>query len=280
MVEKEAKRLVLNNVAEDEAKKQAVGNVASRIGQNAAIGAQVLGMEGGEIGGDLAARATEEGRILTGAEIARALAATVVAAGPEAITERWALDAMTGKLPWLKAMEEASGVKGKTARAGMIGAAGATIGAGQEFTQTYIEEAGKGNEINNQTLRMAIDAAGMGAVGGAIPGAVGGLVTRPNEPAAQAPAEEAPPKPRGQVTLAEIEQMRTQRLAQLDQEERGHEGGVVTNPEGGIDVIAPRIGRELSPQEKGERLFLTRSPPETIAKRYGLEIAKPDDAEI
>ena len=282
MVAKETAALMeAGEVSKDVAEKIAVSNVANRVGQNLAITGQVLQQEGGEIGGDLTQKATDEGRVLTGAEVFRALAATAAAAGPEALTDRAVLDALSGKLPWLKSLPEATTIGGKVGRAAISGSVGAGIGGAQEVAQTYTEELGKGNPIDEKAHRSAIDAGVMGIIAEAMPGAVGGYIHGPDitrekdQSATQENAEKSP----NQVTVEQVNQLRDARLRQLDEEERGVEGGLYRKADGSTELRVGKMGRQLTPQEMGERLFLTRNPnPAIVAKRFGL-ILTPDSAD-
>ena len=283
MVEKETAALMEahKKISKDVAEKVAVSNVANRIGQNLAITGQVLQQEGGEIGGDLTQKATDEGRVLTGAEVFRALAATVAATGPEALTDRVVLDALFGKMPWLKSLPEATTIGGKVGRAAIAGGVGAGIGGAQEVAQTYTEELGKGNPIDEKAHRSAIDAGVMGAIAGAMPGAVGGYIHGPDITLEkdQGAIQENAGKSPNQVTVEQVNQLRDARLRQLDEEERGIEGGLYKEADGSTTLRVGKMGRQLTPQEMGERLFLTRNPnPAIVAKRFGL-ILTPDSAD-
>ena len=77
----------------------AVKGVASKIGDigaNTAMGGMALGMEGGEIGGDLATKAQERGTPLTGAELVQGFGATIGAGALEFVGDKFGLDILTG----------------------------------------------------------------------------------------------------------------------------------------------------------------------------------------
>ena len=180
MVEKQLAKTTGGKIFTDEMRKKAVGDVAAELGGYGALAATAFGMEGGEIGGDLVAKAAAEGRTLTGAEITRALGATFIAGGLEFASDVLGYTALTGKLT--KGVGGA-GMAGRATRAGVAG--GATgIGEGlTEYQQTIVEEYGKGNEqsllpwdVNDDTKRAAINAAALGALGGAAHGVVGGAL--------------------------------------------------------------------------------------------------------
>lgn len=175
---------------------RAVTDKFAKIGTNAALGATAVGMEGGEIGGDLAAKSVEEGRPLTGEELGKGFAATLAAGGLEFVGDRLGLDVLLGKSPLLKPAAAKPGLSGRAAR-GTIAAAGtAPIEAGTEFGQTLLEEYGKGNNpFSPETIHHAQDAAALGALGGGLVGGVGGVMSSPRQPEElpPAPAPEAPP---------------------------------------------------------------------------------------
>lgn len=158
----------------DELTKQAVSNVAARAGQTAALAAVATGMEGGEIYGGLVEKAAEEGRSLTGAELAQAFGATVAAGGTELIEDKIGLKLLFGRS---LAGKLTSTRLGHAAAAGSLGLA---TGSGTEFTQTLLEEFGKGNDpFSPQSLKQAVDAAALGGFTTGAVGAVAGGIRRP-----------------------------------------------------------------------------------------------------
>ena len=182
MVSKEITRITATDVAKemtaDQIGKLAVANVAGRIGETAAIGAMAFGQEGGEIFGGLTEQ--NQGRALTGAELAKAFGATLAAGGLEFVGDKLGLDILTGKLNVI------GGKAGRIARGIGAGAVAAPIEGGTEYLQTGIEEFGKGNEQNilpfNQSAKAqtgALDAAALGAIGGAAMGGIGGAIHTP-----------------------------------------------------------------------------------------------------
>lgn len=200
MVAKEAAQIAATEagkkLTEQELTNLAVRNVAGNLGEKAAIAGYSFGMEGGEIGGDLAEKSIKEGRSLTGAELARGLGSTLLAGSLEYGENLLSLGGLKGKLP--TPFAQTPGVAGRVGRAAVGSAVAAPIEAGTEYFQTGLEEFGKGNEQNmlpfnqsEESQRQAINAAGLGAVGGVTHAGVGGLISsaqRPNPaPVATAP---------------------------------------------------------------------------------------------
>lgn len=174
MIAKESARLAATGIAGEQLAKQAVSNVAGKIGQIGALGATAVGMEGGEIYGGLVEKAAEEGRSLTGAELAKAAGATLGAGVLEFVGDKIGLDLVLGKSVAGKL------VKSRLGHAGAAGTLGVATEGGTEFTQTLIEEFGKGNDpFSPESLKQAIDAAALGGVGGGAVGTAGGLLRRP-----------------------------------------------------------------------------------------------------
>lgn len=154
--------------------KQATSNVAGKIGQVAALGSVATGMEGGEIHGDLVLQAEQEGRSLTGWELAKAFAASLGAGALEFVGDKIGVDLLLGK--------SIANRLAKT-RLGNV-AAGAAVGAvaesGTEALQTPIEQLGKGQDPTSpESVRETIDSAALGFLGGTSMGATGGAFTRP-----------------------------------------------------------------------------------------------------
>lgn len=192
-VEKMASGMIAKEVAEigateagkklaaNEVRELAVSNVAAKVGREAALAVSAVGMEGGEIGGDLVAE--NRNRELTGSELVRALGATTLAGAFEYAGDRLGLTAITGKLGLGKSM---AGLGGRAVR-GATGAIAAAPGEfATEYMQTGAEEWGKGKEENivpwNQSAeaqRQAINAGALGAVGGGAMGAIGGAISPP-----------------------------------------------------------------------------------------------------
>ncbi len=195
LVAKEASRLAATQqgaaLGAEELTRLATANVAGKIGQTVAIGAAATGMEGGEILGDLASEATEQGRVLGGDELAKAFGATLAAGTLEFVGDKIGLDLLVGKSSLGKAATNVPGIPGRAARAGIAGTTGATIEGATEFAQTLVEEAGKGKDpLADASVREAIDSAALGAVGGgAIGGGTGLIYHAPAQPMLTAPAE-------------------------------------------------------------------------------------------
>jgi|694.fasta_scaffold05242_3 hypothetical protein len=194
LVEQEALKIAEQNAGRDitqsEIERQAVKNVAESIGKKGrdyTLGAQAVGLEGGEILGDLAKQSTEQNRALTPWEVSRGLGATALAAAGEFYADRFGLDVLGGKR-LSEAGKYTEGLKGNLLRGAATGAKGAGIEFGTEFAQTLIEEAGKGKDpFSSDSLRQAIDAAALGGIGGGGIGAIGGALSpaqqKPDQPA-------------------------------------------------------------------------------------------------
>jgi N12 class adenine-specific DNA methylase len=198
MVQKEAARIAATRegaqLGADALTKVATANVAAKLGQTAAIGASALGMEGGEIYGDLVSDAAKNNRTLSGEDLARAFGATLAAGGLEFVGDKLGVDIMLGRSPFFRNAPKMAGVKGRIARGALDAAASAPIEGGTEFGQTMIEEYGKGHDpLSADTMKQSIDAAAQGAVGGAAMGFAGGAVHGP-QGEQQRPALTTPPR--------------------------------------------------------------------------------------
>ncbi|MDO8547879.1 MAG: LPD38 domain-containing protein [Nitrospirales bacterium] len=179
--------------------KAAVEQVASKIGQYTALAATATGMEGGEILGGVAEQSVDEGRSLRGDELAKAWGATLAAGALEFVGDKFGLDLVTGKIG------KFAGARGRLARGGILGAADAGVESGTEFTQTLVEEAGKGHDpFTLKAVRDAIDAAGLGAIMGGVVGGTSGALTPSAPPSItgtvpplpkSGTGEEPPPEP-------------------------------------------------------------------------------------
>jgi hypothetical protein len=187
MVVKETARLAAERSAATmsaaELTKIATANVANKIGSmgsGAAVGAYSFGSEGGEIGGDLAKQSADRGTPLTGDEIATGLGSTAVAGGLESAGNLIGLDLLKGKSALLNGFESKTGILGKVARGGMAALGAAPIEAGTEYGQTLADQYGGGHDpFSDESLKQAFDAAGQGAVGGAVMAAGGGAMSSP-----------------------------------------------------------------------------------------------------
>ena len=161
--------------------KLAVATVTDKLGQigtNAALAGSAFGMEGGEIGGDLAQQSADRGTPLTGGEIAKGLGATALAGGLEFAGDKLGLDLLTGKSSIYKALETTTGTAGRVGR-GAVGAVGGSLGEGAtEYGQTYLEQVGEGKDTGTEASKVdRFDSAGQGALGGHVMGGVGGFLT-------------------------------------------------------------------------------------------------------
>lgn len=187
LVAKEVARLGTTDAAKtmgaEELKRLATANVAANIGKTVTLGAQAVGMEGGEIFGDLASQSVGEHRALSGEELAKAFGASIGAGALEFVGDKVGLDLVLGKSPIGKFAGSAPGASGRLARAGVAGTAGAATEGATEFAQTLIEEVGKGKDpLSDASMRQAIDAAALGAVGGGAMGGTGGMLSRAQQP--------------------------------------------------------------------------------------------------
>lgn len=203
IVAKEAARLKATQagaqLAGQELTKQAVSNVAGKIGQLSALGAVATGMEGGEIFGGLVSEAEEEGRSLTGHELARAFGATALAGGLEFAADKIGVDLLLGRHAISRL------VSSRVGRSAVSGLAGLTAESATEFSQTLLEELGQGRDpLSPESIRHAIDAAALGGVAGAVMGGTGGLLQRadlqqhttaPTKEPEEPPPAGAPPGP-------------------------------------------------------------------------------------
>src|SRR3990167_3566671 len=175
----EALKEAAESYGKDKLAQVATANVAAKIGQNVGMASQALGMEGGEIFGGLSEKSVAEGRALSGEELAKAFGATIGAGALEFVGDKLGVDIILGKSKFIKAAPSMAGWQGKATR-GAVAAAGAMpVEAGTELAQTYIEEWGKSEPITDETLKHAIDAAGLGAVGGGQAGIIGGALSKP-----------------------------------------------------------------------------------------------------
>lgn len=227
MIQRETAALAASKAAAgksaDELTRMATANVAGRIGQTTAIAGQALGMEAGEIGGDVVSRAKAEGRDLTGEELAKAFGASVAAGSLEFVGDKLGLDLLVGKA-------KLPGTMGRLARAGGTGAALGTTEALTEASQSVIEQAGEGRDpFSEEGVRDIINSAALGGVAGGAIGGVSGLVNQPIQ--ATAPAK--PPKSQEDYLL-ESERRVEQGRTELQQEA----GKVPPEQKAAINILA------------------------------------------
>jgi len=175
--------------ASEAVRKAAVSNLAAQAGALGATGVQAFGMEGGEIGGDLAQKSAERGTALSGSELLKAFSATMMAGSLEFAGDALGLGAMLGKLPVGKTIGSMTGLPGRASRGLVSGAMAMPIEGGTEYLQTGAEEWGKGSEANilpwdqsPEAQRQALNAGALGALGGIVMGGAGGAMTRPRNP--------------------------------------------------------------------------------------------------
>lgn len=194
MVAKEAANIASTEAAKtlttEAIAKLATANVASKfatLGQSVALGANAVGMEGGEVFGGLVSE--NKDRALTGSEIGKAFAASLGAGALEFVGDKVGLDIMLGKSKLLKPAEFMTGKTGRLARGAIAAAGAAPIEAGTEYAQTLAEEYGKGKDpFSPESFAQARDAAALGALGGTVIGGAGGGM-RGATPIAEKPQE-------------------------------------------------------------------------------------------
>jgi len=144
---------------------------AKAIGSNTAILTNALGMELGAIYGEAAKRAKEEGRELTGWELARVWGTGIAAGGLESVADKFGLDLLGGK-------KMPKGVTGRAVRAATGAAEGVAMEGGTEALQTVLERVGAGqNPIDAEGRRDIINATAMGGIMGGSVGAIGGALS-------------------------------------------------------------------------------------------------------
>jgi len=182
MVAKEAASIASTEAAKtlttEAIAKLATANVASKfatLGQSVALGANAVGMEGGEVFGGLVSE--NKDRALTGSELGKAFAASLGAGALEFVGDKVGLDIMLGKSKLLKPAEFMTGKTGRLARGAIAAAGAAPIEAGTEYAQTLAEEYGKGKDpFSPESFAQARDAAALGALGGTVVGGAGGVM--------------------------------------------------------------------------------------------------------
>jgi hypothetical protein len=144
---------------------------AKAIGSNTAILTNALGMELGAIYGEAAKKAKEEGRELTGWELARVWGTGIAAGGLESVADKFGLDLLGGK-------KMPKGVTGRAVRAATGAAQGVAMEGGTEALQTVLERVGAGqNPIDAEGRRDIINATAMGGIMGGGVGAIGGALS-------------------------------------------------------------------------------------------------------
>lgn len=256
MIAKETARLS-GKYAGEQLAKQAVSNVAGKIGQTAALAGAAVGMEGGEIYGGLVEKAAQEERSLTGEELAKATGATLGAGVLEFVGDKIGLDLVLGKSVASKL------VSSRLGHAVGAGGLGLATESGTEFTQTLLEEFGKGNDpLAPESIKQAVDAAAMGGVGGASMGAAGGLLNRPQGRGEEPIVTERTPEEMGmgQPTAAQPE---TLAPAQI-------EGPIQPGEVRGGKVYAPGAVFEVSPLPDVSPVLKAGSLDEAIAHAVGV----------
>lgn len=258
LIAKESARLAATGMAGEQLARQAVSNVAARIGQTAALAAVAVGQEGGEIYGGLVEKAAEEDRSLTGKELAIATGATLGAGWLEFLGDKIGLDLAFGKS---LASKLVSTRLGHAAAAGSLGVA--TEG-GTEFTQTLVEEFGKGNDpFSPGSLKQAVDAAALGGVGGGAVGAVGGAMRRPEGGADEPIVTERTPDEMGMGQPVQPEVTRPRKPFQI-------EGPPQPGEVRGGKIYAPGEVLDVSPLPDVSPITKATSLDEAIANAVGV----------
>lgn len=183
IAETEATKIAAGELTKEAIEQQATKMVAEKIGNigaTTALGGLAVTQEGGEIGGDLVAKAEKEGIPLTGDQLAKAFGYSLGAGALEFVGDKFGLDVLTGKSKFGKTIGGMEGIGGRVARGTVAGLTTAPIEAGTEYGQTLLEEAGKGNDpFSEQARKNAINAAAAGAFGGHVMGMAGGMLTAP-----------------------------------------------------------------------------------------------------
>lgn len=191
----EVARKAAEQIGADLAKSMTKKLAGRELGVGSAMIAQGVGMETGEIYGDLYTKAKAEGRDVTAEERQNAWLYGSLAGAVEGIVDKYNLDAVMGggaKAPGLK--NRMMGV--------IRGAAKAEAReVPTEIVQTGLERAGKGEEwrpSDPEARKEYVDTAAMTAAGSWIPGLGGAMVI--NTPAD--PAEKPQPQPNSPLTNA------------------------------------------------------------------------------
>lgn len=189
MVAKEVAKLGLTGAAAETATAAmlpaatatAARNLSTALGSGVVLTGQNLGMEAGDIYGGLLEESKKTGKEVTGSDLVRAWTAAGLAAGTETVTDMLGLGAMTGRIKiGGKAVQEMTGVGGRAARAGIAAGVGMPLEGGQEWVQTGLEQWGAGQPLNTpEAAKERINAAAVGALGGAVVGGGAGALAPP-----------------------------------------------------------------------------------------------------
>ena len=167
LTEKEAARLAGDIVA----------NKVEKYAGTAAIGALATGQEAGEIGGTVTSE--HAGEVITPKQHGLALGMGAVAGGLEGLGEVLGIKAITGGLPFGKALNKMTGMTGRVARGGVGALEASPIEYGTEYLQTLAELKGEGKDpFTPEALNQANNAGMQGGVGGFGIGFSGGLLSK------------------------------------------------------------------------------------------------------
>lgn len=180
---KELVDAIAKKAATTEIRKAAARNIGSTI----AVTGNALMMELGTIAPEAFYKAKEEGRELSGADLARVWGTGIAAGGLEAITDKLGLDIAMGKSAILKKIGGGRIAKGATLAAG-----GAVVEGATELTQTGLERIGAGKELSSdEAINEYVNATALGSLGGGAVGGVSGLIQGGSEKSPQAQAASA-----------------------------------------------------------------------------------------
>lgn len=175
-----AERLIAEKMAErvvaEEAAKRVAASAASKgmtRGAGAALGANNFVQEAGSIYPEALEQAQQDGRTLTGADLARVAGSAAVAAGVETLTDTKMLRGV------LNGASSSPTMVGRLAR--NVPASMARE-AGTEGVQTAIERFGAQKDLTNgDAIRDYVDSAALGGLGGGLGGAAGSIRQAPGD---------------------------------------------------------------------------------------------------
>jgi len=263
------------------AQQEAIKRQAGReIGSNAAVFANAIGMQLGAIYGSAEEKAREEGRELTGLDLARIWGSGIATGGLEGVVDKFGLDLLKGK--FAEALPA-----GRLAGAAVAGPIGLVGEAATEAVQTVGERFGAGRELlSDEAINEYINASALGGIGGGVIGGAGGFISgNPKENAAAkakvsseankdiAPATAETVARQADAVIAEtVQETPEQRVARLQEEsaaaagielEEEGEGGVeptvpvtppvAPTPEGAVAPVEPVVTPEVAePQPAAE----------------------------
>ena len=197
---KQGIKLTAQEVA-DAAKDKAIKKqVAQKLGSDIAVIGNATGMQLGSIYGEAKQKADDEGRELTGVDLARIWGTGLATGGIDGFTDKLGLDVVRGRY-----LDKLPG--GRLTRAATGGALGVAVEGATEGIQTVGERYGAGKELTtDEAINEYINAIALGGLTGGAVGGVGGLVSR----------EPVTPKVRNtagtRINLAEQEAVRQEQI--------------------------------------------------------------------